>query len=428
MENENGLLSDDENTEIGGDSSPTSSVSDDDTEKESKNGSRIQTIYILFKQWTYSVAVGTLVVTFWRGAWTLIDIYSCQSTGSATLLNGEVFCFSFDVQSSMRRNSALASLGIGYLLTMSGKLLYSRGWFNGIDKSEGGTTTMAKRSLTAFRRVTNLQTMALGGVLIWRGLWYLSDNLLYPDNVLMSSWLTGLLGCLGSISLCCSPSLCGSPSVSPFRDPCNVPFGTIGSAISNQVSLLKDSTNSSCDSGLSWRVADTIFTYIFLPLFELWFYRGIWLLEDFYFWGFTASSSDLNFSIWMSAAIFVVCVGLNAFIDNNVKLFVVLRSKSGLASFHFARQLQYVVLGIASVSFWRFVWYTLEVLLIPDYLSCWISFIFSWMLLVSFSAFANVIFPAVPDISSLSDILIDDHEDLAGDDARSSFRWFGIIS
>jgi len=428
MGNEDGLFNSEEDAEIGVFSSSTTSVSEGDTEKPSENGSTMKSICNELNQWIYSVAVGTLVVTFWRGAWSLIDIYSCQSTRSATLLNGEVFCFSFDVQSALRRNSALASLGIGYLLTISGKYLYSRGWFNGIDKSEGRTTTITKTSITGFRRVTNLQIMALGGVFIWRGLWYLSDFLIYPDNLLISSWLTGLLGCLGSIFLCCSPSLCGSPSVSPFRDPCTVPFGTIGSSISNQLSFLKDSSSSTCKSSLSWKVTDMIFTFIFLPLFELWFYRGVWLLEDYYLWGFAATASDLYFSIWMGAAIFVICVSVNAFIDKSVQLFVVLRSKSGLASFHFARQLQYVILGIASVSFWRFVWYTLEVLLSPDQLSCWISFLLSWILLVAFSAFTNVIFPPVPDLSSLSDIPLDDHKDLAGDDARSSFQWFGIAS
>ena len=413
------------------DNSSTISEAESDRKKQT-HALIIQTISKKIQQWAYSIAIGTLVVSYWRGLWTLVDIYSCGQNDKATLVNGEVFCFSYDIRNSDRRDSAILSLGIGYFLTILGKFLYSKGWLFHLKNDEAtisptsSTAAITATSIHVFRalrRILILKIFATGGIFTWRGLWYLSDFLIYSENIILSSWLTVSLGCLGSLLLCCSSSLCAAPAVVPFQDPSVGAFRTVGSLVRAHLSMSSDSTTNSNYNHLL-TLLDLVLTYIFLPLFELWFYRGIWLLEDYYLWGYSESVSDVNNSIWMSFVIFVICVILSRSIGICIDVSN-MNNKSGVVVVHATSRLQNVILGLGSVSFWRGVWYGLEVLLIANQCSSWISFLLSWVSLVVLGAFANVVFPPIVDPLSLGDA--PNREDGKGDNLPEVYvRWFGI--
>ena len=175
------------------------------------------------QRWCFLVLVGGLAVSFWRGLWTLFDIYSCAQDANATLLNGQLFCISYDLHSPKRRDSGLISWGIGLLLTGCGKSMFAMGLFD-----ENNNTSSCL--LLAARRILMVQIMGMGGVLTWRGNWILTETWIYPDDLLKSCWLTATLGCLGCVLLCCSASLAAAPT-GLLEDPALESFATIGSII-----------------------------------------------------------------------------------------------------------------------------------------------------------------------------------------------------
>ena len=166
---------------------------------------------------------------------------------------------------------------------------------------------------------------------------------------------------------------------------------------------------------------DLTVSYIILPIFGLWCWRGIWILEDYYLWGYTMSMSDVHYSLWMGSVIFVVCVVLSRAIE------ISFRFRKTSLLLHVSSRLQNILLGVASVSFWRVGWYAWETLTGSSLISAWVSHLLGATGLIILGAFANVTFPPAVDMLTMSDSPSEgDEKDYGVDCRRVGFRWFGI--
>ena len=78
------------------------------------------------KDWAYSIVISFCVVSYWRGTWTLLDIWMCNQPSDASLFEGNTFCFMVDAlaeesdgggpTADLRKDSARLSYGIGLAL------------------------------------------------------------------------------------------------------------------------------------------------------------------------------------------------------------------------------------------------------------------------------------------------------------------------
>ena len=97
----------------------------------------LQEARIIAKDWLATTVIGFFVTSYWRGTWTLFDIWLCDQGGDASLLYGTTFCVTAD-GFSLRLKSAWISCGIGWGLTMLGvSLMWAGFWrpkLTGIEK------------------------------------------------------------------------------------------------------------------------------------------------------------------------------------------------------------------------------------------------------------------------------------------------------
>jgi hypothetical protein len=83
-----------------------------------------------FRLTSVSLSLGFLVASYWRGTWTLFDVWLCDQPGNASLLDGTTFCFAgVPDEVPLHRDSGWKSIGIGWGLTLFGvALMWSGLW------------------------------------------------------------------------------------------------------------------------------------------------------------------------------------------------------------------------------------------------------------------------------------------------------------
>ena len=90
-------------------------------------------------------------------------------------------------------------------------------------------------------------------------------------------------------------------------------------------------------------------------------------------------------------------------------------------------RLQNVLLGVASVSFWRASWYIWEDLLGgATLLSAWAAHLIGSLGSIALGYFANVTFPPAIDILKVPDVVGEIDEAAAAQTCTHHIRWFSI--
>lgn len=96
----------------------------------------VNTFPFAFRDWIYSLTIGFLVVSYWRGSWTLLDILGCDQPPDATLANGDTLCFALPAAENprgeygtLRLKNARFSYGVGLILLGLGVTLISGGFW-----------------------------------------------------------------------------------------------------------------------------------------------------------------------------------------------------------------------------------------------------------------------------------------------------------
>lgn len=294
--------------------------------------------------WSCTVLIGTLVVSFWRGTWLLLDVYLCQQSIHASLLNGETFCV---LQSDSRKfQSAWISYLAGTVLLYLGLVVHSRGiWYF--------STVQRLTWKKSIQRMCLVYVFGIGSVFIWRGIWYASDEFFWPNSLSVSYAVTMLLGFCGCFGIGCGASLLAPPSLFFMDGPGHLP-PPIGLTISEAyytVTLPKDSRMP--PQILPLRLLDVLMSFVVLPIFVVWFWRGCWGLLDCFLWGFTQQRDDLNMSLLWGT----ILASCGLFMGSNDALYLLPKMNHNIGLSRVVGRLKTITLAISTVSFWRVVWY-----------------------------------------------------------------------
>ena len=99
----------------------------------------LQEARIITKDWLATIVIGFLVTSYWRGTWTLFDIWLCDQPHDASLGYGSTFCYAgVPDEFALRLKSGWISCGIGWGLTVvSVCLMWAGLWrpeVTGVDK------------------------------------------------------------------------------------------------------------------------------------------------------------------------------------------------------------------------------------------------------------------------------------------------------
>lgn len=135
-------------------------------------------------------------------------------------------------------------------------------------------------------------------------------------------------------------------------------------------------------------VLDVITSFLVVPFFVVWFWRGSWLVLDYYFWEFSPEASDVWKSIGYStlmALILMVATSETAFsfimIDNQVILGLVGRLRT-------------YVLAWGVVNYWRAVWYIWDESAGTSVWSCWVCHFLPLGILTAIGCMSCILAPA----------------------------------
>lgn len=164
---------------------------------ESSGGMAAETSFAIsfLSDWCMSIVIGFLVVSYWRGTWTLLDRWTCQQPATADLLNGENFCFAIDGgRQTVRLRSAYITYVVGYILLLCGLLpMELKLW-----RPRKKRTTLTP--LRAMLRIVTVYILGAATVNIWHGIWYFADYLVLPyaEAIEQSYWTSTMFG----IGLC----------------------------------------------------------------------------------------------------------------------------------------------------------------------------------------------------------------------------------
>lgn len=327
-----------------------------------QNGILLTSVDEFLLDWVWTVLIGIFVVSFWRGGWVLFDVISCDQPETAGMLNGDSFCFlgSIGTVHSVRHRTAVEALVAGYLLLGVGLTLLNLGLWRPtkLFVKDAPNQLFFYKSAT---RVVIVLFLGEGTLCLWRGIWYLFDYYVHPEDATISAGLTTGFGCLLCMLLCSAASLLAPPAIFLMDGPAHLPppigvtIITSYRSISQPASVARE-RNSKDPIWLI--VADMALSYVVLPIGVVGFWRGMWALLDTWLWGFTNSQKDINFSILWSFLLGVTMLLVGS--EDAVQHFSPEGFLSSTAAIELTNRifgrLRTLILAFGTVNFWRAVW------------------------------------------------------------------------
>jgi len=156
-------------------------------------------IPIWIKDWITALIIGCFTVSHWRGLWTLFDLWTCNQPPTATGVNGGNCCFTGtycidDKDVRTRLDGGIFSYWLGIIFTIVGVAMV---WMGLWAPSADSNVTIIPRAVLRFLIV---YILGLAAVNQWRGIWYMTDELVWKDHPLDSYWLTIVAGAGGCLS------------------------------------------------------------------------------------------------------------------------------------------------------------------------------------------------------------------------------------
>ena len=305
---------------------PLDNYNDDDSEKDtraknifhrlwkiltSESNPTEDTIYVKIIQdvedFIVSMIIGFFAVSYWRGTWTFIDIISiCDQEQDATIVDGTIFCFSVEATTSdddnnnnnddyssgadngtrrdNRVQSAIVTYVVGVILTFFGNvvLLWIMSVWHPRPNKDGVVTTNKIKNHRILLRITTIYILGLAAVCQWRGIWYLTDDILKDlplddDNLpLISYWVSCLVGYFGALCLLCSNSLLAPPAIFLLDGPSVNPPPIGVTIVSSYYSLTRPCNNPLQPIHTIVEIIDAVLSFVILPWFVVFYWRGCW--------------------------------------------------------------------------------------------------------------------------------------------------------
>lgn len=301
--------------------------------------------------WAVSIFVGCCVVSYWRCSWVLMDLWTCGQPEDALLAFGNSFCLLVDSTldpkvAALRVQSASISYGIGMGCLAMGVLIIWMGWWVPHNKQQRVTP------MVVLARFTAIYVLGFSGVNVWRGIWYWADEWILPDQPYVSYWTTSIAGSTLCYLLWGGNSLLAPPSVFLLDGP-----GLASPPVA--ITLLSSHYDISLPVGeeppklsMAAKVADILFSFVLLPFGVVWYWRGSWLLLDYWFWGLTDSDDDVNISLLWT---FLLALSLGFLTSEPIVGLIDSRIESQLVLSLFGRLRTYIM-AWGTVAFWRLIW------------------------------------------------------------------------
>lgn len=242
------------------------------------------------KDWAYSIVIGFCVVSYWRGTWTLLDIWMCNQPSDASLLEGNTFCFMVDAlaeesdgggpTADLRKDSARLSYGIGLALLFLGvTLTWSGSWLPRIESTPDGTAVPGKVTPSlAIVRFFIVYLLGASAVCLWRGIWYWADHWILVTKPVASYWTTSLVGSTVAFCLGAGASILAPPAIFLLDGPGANPPPIAVTILSSYYSVTLPADEKPPKLSLLVRVVDLFGSFVFLPFCVVCFWRGSWLL------------------------------------------------------------------------------------------------------------------------------------------------------
>ena len=237
--------------------------------------------HFAFQDWVYSLTIGFLVVSYWRGSWTLLDILGCGQPDDATLSNGESFCFALragedpDGEYGKRRlKNAAYSYAAGITLLLGGITLVNAGFWLPDRK------TLKVTPRLGLTRFTMVYMLGASAVCTWRGIWYWTDAWILPINPLASYWLTSLVGAGAAFATFCGNSLLAPPAIFLLDGPDSDAPPIAGTALGAYYAITQHVTEKRPQIPVYVNLFDILFSFGVIPFVVIWFWRGARAIID----------------------------------------------------------------------------------------------------------------------------------------------------
>ena len=331
-----------------------------------------QNFIALLHDWVATFVIGMGVVSYWRGTWTLLDLYTCDQSDEATWGQGDILSGPVpppDVggdgteggtttsdnnndnewaSSTTRITSAWVSYLVGNILFVFGLQFLWTGWW--VPKTDDAIVGVTK--VKAMQRMFIVYILGAATVSIWRGIWYLSDHWILPSNPVASWWITVSCGLVGPFLMTAGTSLLAPPAIFNMDGPGLYPPPLTVTILSSYYSLrLPASQDPPVDTSPLVYTMDAIQSFLVLPIFVVWFWRGCWSLLDQYLWGFTTQSpQELHASLGYGTVLAIALLFMGS--DDIFRYF---SCKNVLINQVICR-LRTIILAVGAVSFWRVIW------------------------------------------------------------------------
>lgn len=160
-----------------------------------------------FKDGLYFVIVGTGVVSYWRGVWTLVSFWlfptNDEDSGWASIAIGYGGLFFY----------YLCTILYHYMSSKEEE--FDADALVKDDKGQEETDGTKLRNYVITKAKSYLNTMYIGFCVVncWRGIWVLEDYYIYPDDMVLSSWITTVSGVVALMCINRFQSVLAPPGV-----------------------------------------------------------------------------------------------------------------------------------------------------------------------------------------------------------------------
>jgi hypothetical protein len=254
----------------------------------------------------------------------------------------------------------------------------------------------------------------MGAVNVWRGVWYVTDYYLLPTNLtlneksglelpLTSYWVSSVVGSTMCFVLHAGASLLAPPAIFLIDGPGVNPPPMAVTLVSSYYSLKLPAKAQLPKLPSYVLVLDLLFSFIAVPIMVVWFWRGSWLVMDFYLWGFSSEQQDLSNSLAYS---FIIAVCLLVPTSETVFAYVTIENPTVLG---LLGRLRTWLMAWGIVNFWRVVWYIWDAFLgSTTQWSAWTSHVVAIVFLTAMGCMSCIVAPA-----STMGVDVVPHEDAA---------------
>ena len=204
-----------------------------------------------------------------------------------------------------------------------------------------------------------------------------------------SFWVSSVVGSSVCFLLFSGASLLAPPAIFLIDGPGVNPPPMAVTLVSSHYSLTLPAKEKPPPLPYAIIVMDMLASFFAVPIMVVWFWRGSWLVLDYYLWGFSSERHDFSLSLVWS---FIIALCLMVPTSETVFAFVTVKNPVVLG---LLGRLRTWLLAWGTVNMWRVVWYLWDEFLGgTTQWSAWISHAIAIVCLMSMGCLSCIVAPA----------------------------------